>query len=98
MLTDLDLIRLLSYSFIFWIIIIPPIASFCYQFDGIFIGASETSSMRNSMIVSVTLYIIVSIYLLKAFDNHGIWLSLLILMILRSFTLNLFFKKILKKF
>ena len=98
LLTDLDLIRLLSYSFIFWIIIIPPIASFCYQFDGIFIGASETSSMRNSMIVSVTLYIIVSIYLLKAFDNHGIWFSLLILMILRSFTLNLFFKKILKKF
>ena len=98
LLTDLDLIRLLSYGFIFWIIIIPPIASFCYQFDGIFIGASETSSMRNSMIVSVTLYIIVSIYLLKAFDNHGIWFSLLILMILRSFTLNLFFKKILKKF
>ncbi len=97
-LTDLDLIRYLSYSFIFWIIIIPPVASFCYQFDGIYIGASETSSMRNSMIISVIIYIIISIYLMRIFGNHGIWLSLLILMILRSITLNFFFNKILKKF
>ena len=39
--------RFISYQHIFWIIIIPPLASFCYQLDGIFIGASQTKEIRN---------------------------------------------------
>jgi uncharacterized membrane protein (GlpM family) len=36
-----------------WLIIIPFISSFCYQFDGIFIGASQTKELKNAMIFSV---------------------------------------------
>ena len=97
-LTDLDYIKFIAYGFIFWVIIIPPFASLSYQFDGIFIGTSQTAEIRNSMIISVILYIIISIYLIKFFSNNGIWLSLLVLMILRSLTLNLYFFKILRKF
>ena len=96
--TDLELLRYLSYSFIFWIIIIPPVASFCYHFDGIFIGSSQTAEMRNAMIISVTFFIACSIYLVKYLENHGIWLSLLLFMFIRSLTLNFYFKRILKKF
>ena len=96
--TDLELLRYLSYSFIFWIIIIPPVASFCYQFDGIFIGSSQTAEMRNAMIISVTFFIACSIYLVEYLENHGIWLSLLLFMFIRSLTLNFYFKRILKKF
>ena len=97
-LTDLDYIKFIAYGFIFWVIIIPPFASLSYQFDGIFIGTSQTAEIRNSMIISVILYIIISIYLIKFFNNNGIWLSLLVLMILRSLTLNLYFFRILRKF
>ena len=97
-LTDLEYIRFLSYSYIFWIILIPPIASFCYQFDGIFIGASQTADMRNAMIISVVLFVILSFYLTKILGNHGLWFSLLVFMILRSITLNFYFYKILRKF
>jgi len=97
-LTDLDYIKFIAYGFIFWIIIIPPFASLSYQFDGIFIGTSQTAEIRNSMIISVILYIIISIYLINLFYNNGIWLSLLVLMILRSLTLNLYFFRILRKF
>ena len=96
--TDIDYLRYLSYGFIFWIILIPPIASICYQFDGIFIGASQTSEMRNSMIVSVGLFLLISKYLTEYFDNHGLWFSLLVFMILRSLTLRFYFSKILRKF
>ena len=96
--TDIDILRFISYKHFIWVIIIPPIASFCYQLDGIFIGASQTKEMRNSMIFSVSIFIIISIYLTKILGNHGIWFSLLILMILRTITLKFFFKKILKKF
>ena len=97
-LTDLDVIRFMSYSFIFWIILIPPVASFCYQLDGIYIGAAQTTDLRNAMIISVALYIASSFFLIDKFNNHGLWLSLLLLMIFRSLTLAIFFSRILKKF
>jgi len=96
--TDIEILRFISYKHAIWIIIIPPVASFCYQLDGIFIGASQTKEMRNAMMVSVASFIIISIYLTKYFGNHGLWLSLLLFTLFRSLTLNYFFNKILKKF
>ena len=96
--TDVEILRFISYKHFIWIIIIPPAASFCYQLDGIFIGASQTKEIRNAMIISVASFIVISIYLTKQFGNHGLWLSLFLFMIFRSLTLKYFFNKILKNF
>ena len=96
--TDIELLRFISYKHFLWVIIIPPIASFCYQLDGIFIGASQTKEMRNAMIISVASFIVISMYLTKYFGNHGLWFSLMCFMILRSLTLKFYFNKILRKF
>tara|TARA_B100001093_G_C26737875_1_gene975281 strand:- start:24 stop:1349 length:1326 start_codon:yes stop_codon:yes gene_type:complete len=96
--TDVEILRFISYKHFIWIIIIPPIASICYQLDGIFIGASQTKDMRNAMIISVASFLVISIYLSKLFGNHGLWFSLLLFMIFRSLTLHFLFYKILKKF
>ncbi len=98
LLTDIEFLRYLSYKYIMWVIIIPPIASFCYQLDGIFIGATQTKEMRNSMLVAVIIYITLSLFLIKQIQNYGIWFALIILMILRATTLHFYFPKILKKF
>ena len=97
-LTNLDYLRFLSVNYILWIIIIPPIASLCYQFDGIFIGAAQTSEMRNGMIISVAFFILSSEVLINIYGNHGLWLSFLFFMTMRSVTLNYYFKNILKQF
>ena len=81
-----------------WVIIIPPIASFCYQLDGIFLGATQTKELRNSMIISVILYVILSIFLTQNLDNYGVWFSLTLFMILRASTLHFYFSKIINKF
>ena len=98
LITDIEILRFISYKHIFWIIIIPPIASFCYQLDGIFIGASQTREIRNAMVFSVLIFIGTSIYLTRYFENHGIWFSLMLFMILRALTLQFYYKKILRKF
>ena len=97
-LTNIDYLIFLSFNFAFWVMVIPPMASFCYQFDGIFIGASQTAELRNSMIISVVLFVLFSIYLIDNLGNHGLWLSLLFFMIIRALTLNFYFPKILRKF
>ena len=96
--TDIEFLRFISYQHFIWIIIIPPIASFCYQLDGIFIGASQTKEIRNAMIISVFIFMFASNQLTNYFDNHGLWFSLMIFMILRALTLRFYFNKILRKF
>ena len=98
LITDIEILRFISYKHFLWAIIIPPIASFCYQLDGIFVGTSQTKEMRNAMIISVASFIFISIHMTKYFDNHGIWFSLMCFMILRSLTLKFYFNKILRKF
>lgn len=98
LITNIEFLRYLSYKYLLWVIIIPPIASLCYQLDGIFIGATQTKEMRNSMIVSVAIYITLSIFLTQELHNYGIWFSLLLFMGLRASTLHFYFPNILKKF
>ena len=98
LITDIEILRFFAFQHAIWIFIIPPIASFCYQLDGIFVGASQTKEMRNAMVISVLCFVVISFYLSRSIGNHGIWLSLLLFMILRSLTLKFYFKNILKKF
>ena len=97
-LTNLDYLRYLAFNYFIWVVIIPPIASLCYQFDGIFIGASQTAEMRNGMILSVIIFITSSHFLVNNFGNHGLWMALLLFMVIRSITLNYYFNRILTKF
>ena len=92
--TDLTEIRNICFSYAYWIVIIPFISSFCFQFDGIFVGASQTTELRNAMIVSVVIYIVASFFLIASFGNTGLWLSLCIFFIARALTLFSYLGKI----
>ena len=96
--SDIDEIRKLSSSYVIWLIILPVISSFCYQFDGIFIGASQTKELRNAMIFSVLVYLLISILLIKFLLNTGIWISLCIFMILRAASLFWYLNRIYLRF
>ena len=98
LMSDIAEIRSLSSSYAIWLIIMPFIASFCYQFDGIFIGVSQTKELRNAMIFSVTIYLIISIILTNFYSNTGVWISLCIFMILRALSLFYYIDKIFLRF
>ncbi|MDA9767611.1 MATE family efflux transporter [Candidatus Pelagibacter sp.] len=98
LMTDIYSIRVLSLDYSIWLIIIPFISSFCFQFDGIFIGASQTKELKNAMIFSVFLYLIISSILVDYFSNTGIWISLCIFMVLRAFSLFYYLDRIYLRF
>ena len=98
LMSDIDEVKKLSSSFVIWLIILPFIASFCYQFDGIFIGASQTQELRNAMMFSVFCYLIISIVLTKYYSNTGVWISLCLFMIFRAMSLFYYLKNIIRRF
>jgi MATE family multidrug resistance protein len=57
--------------------------------DGIFIGATRARDMRNAMLISLPIFLIVAQFLVPAFGNHGLWASMLIFFMARGVTLGL---------
>ena len=92
--TDLESIKIICISYSVWIVIIPFISSFCYQFDGIFVGASKTKELRNAMIMSVGIYLLTAILLVNIFGNLGLWIALSVFFSLRGLTLFLYLGRI----
>jgi MATE family multidrug resistance protein len=86
----------LANEYLPWLIFAPLITVWSYQFDGIFIGATETKVMRNTVAISLAVYIALSLLLIPAMGNHGLWLSLIVFMAVRGATLGLAYPKLLQ--
>jgi MATE family multidrug resistance protein len=56
--------------------------------DGIFIGATRGSDMRNMMMISLIIYVLSVLALTPSFGNHGLWMALLISYVARGATLG----------
>ncbi len=80
-------VRQLAREYLFWVVLTPIIGVWCFQLDGVFIGATRTADMRNMMIVSVAIFFAAWAVLSPQFGNHGLWAASLIFYIARSLTL-----------
>ena len=87
-LTNSPEVQLEALRFLPYLIAVPICGLAAWMFDGIFLGATETSVMRNMMLVSVAVYGVSVAVLVPYFGNHGLWLSLLISLCLRGVTLG----------
>ena len=76
-----------------WVIILPLIACWCYLYDGIYIGLMQFTIMRNSMLISTFACFFPAWFLLKSWDNHGLWAAFSIFMLVRGITLARHFNK-----
>jgi len=85
--TDLAEVREIAYTYLPWIIASPFISVWCFQLDGIFIGAQRTRDMRNMMIIAFVIFLAVLYGGLEAWGNHAIWGSLIAFFALRGITL-----------
>jgi MATE family multidrug resistance protein len=86
----------LAGEYLPWLIFAPLITVWSYQFDGIFIGATETKAMRNTVGISLAVYVAISLLLIPLMGNHGLWLSLLVFMLVRVVTLGVVYPKLLR--
>lgn len=92
--TDNADIVALSLIYMPWVILAPLINSYCFIWDGIFIGATATAPMRNSMLFCTFLIFLPAYFLLREpIGNHSLWLALTLFMIMRGVTLKWYAKK-----
>ena len=73
--------------YLIWIIVAPIVNVAAYIWDGIFLGATASKALRNSVILS-TLLFLSAVYLLMPFGNHGLWGALTLLLVARGVSLT----------
>ncbi len=72
-------------KYVLWLIFIPLASFGSYIWDGIYIGATASKAMRNTMLISSILFFFVPYYLFKPIMGvHALWMGMLLFMLSRS--------------
>ncbi|MDG1407936.1 MAG: MATE family efflux transporter [Octadecabacter sp.] len=87
-LTTASDVRRAARDYLFYMALTPLLSAAPFMLDGIFIGATRTRDMRNMMVMSTVIYFAAVLILAPVFDNHGLWVALLISFAARGITLG----------
>lgn len=82
-------VRQEARTYLIYMVFAPILGMASWVLDGIFIGATRTRDMRNMMAISAAIYICAAVLLVPSFENHGLWIALLISFVARGVTLGL---------
>ena len=77
-------VRETAREFLIWAALTPLVGALAFQMDGIFIGATWTEDMRNMMLASLALYLLVWWIAMPILENHGLWFALLVFLSARG--------------
>lgn len=93
-LTDQPAVRAAARTFLPWVAMLPVASAGGFLLDGVFIGATRTRELMQTMAISGALFFCASWVLVDIWGNHGLWLALLIFMGVRGLTLLPFLPRI----
>ncbi len=87
-----------AQPFLFWVILIPFASFASFIWDGIYIGATASKAMRNTLIASTFLIFVPAYFFLSSFlGNHALWLGMILFMLSRGVIQTFLYKKAILK-
>lgn len=93
-LTGVPSVRAEAELYLPWLIVAPVLSVWAFLLDGIFIGTTRTVELRNAMIFSTVLYVLLVQLALPLLGNHGLWLALSSFMLLRGVSLGFYYPRL----
>ena len=87
-LTDLDAVRTVAETYLPLAAVYVLVSFAAFQLDGIFIGATGTRDMRNASVISCLAFIGVSIPMIAAWGNLGLWIAFIGYVVVRAIALG----------
>lgn len=92
--TSIPEVQNLSETYFFWLLLFPIVTFWGIQLNGVFSGATEAAPIRNSLIISMLVFITSAAVLVPFFQNHGLWASFILFSLARSISLSLYVQKL----
>lgn len=96
--TSINSVHLQTNSFFLWILLFPVVVFWGLQLNGIFSGATEAAPIRNSLIISLFIFLLSVWLFVPIWGNHGLWLAFILFSLARALSLWAYLPRLLKKF
>ena len=93
LLTDKTAVIEATLEYKYWIALLPIVATIAFIWDGVYLGATQTRPLRNSMALA-TLMVFFPVWFLtrESWGNHGLWFALILFMAFRGISLSILAK------
>jgi MATE family multidrug resistance protein len=72
-----------------WLVALPLVCIWAFFWDGVFMGAMRTRTLRNGMLLSFAVYLPCQLLGSDRWGNHGVWAALMVFMAMRGMVLAL---------
>lgn len=80
-------VRAVASDYLPWAALTPLTGVLAFQMDGVYIGATWSTAMRNMMLLSFALFLAALLLLPPLLGNHGLWLALHVFLVARGVSL-----------
>ncbi|KMJ59920.1 damage-inducible protein F [Bacillus sp. LL01] len=92
--TSIEMVRAMATEHLIWMVIFPFVGFWGLQLDGIFSGATDAKSIRDSIFFALLVFLVAIWFLVPLYQNQGIWLAFVVFSLGRSIFLSLYIPKL----
>jgi MATE family multidrug resistance protein len=96
LLTGIPDVRVAAEQFLPWVVLMPLVSLWAYTYDGVYLAATKTTAMRNTVILSFAVYVALLYAMVPVFGSVGLWIALAAFLGLRGLLLHLLFPALLR--
>ena len=88
--------RAAAADYVLWPVVMPLISVWAFTYDGVYLAATRTTIMRNTVMVSFAAFAVLLHTLTPLYGNTGIWIAITAFLGLRGLLLHLYFPRVLR--
>jgi MATE family, multidrug efflux pump len=96
LLTGIAEVRAAAADYLLWPVLMPLVSVWAYTYDGVYLAATRTGIMRNTVIVSFVAFLAALYTLMPLLGNAGLWTAIAIFLGFRGLLLHLAFPRVLR--
>ena len=96
LMTSIPEVRAAAASYLWWPMLMPLASVWAYTYDGVYLAATRTRIMRNTVIASFVVFLILLYTLMPLIGNAGLWIAVAGFLVGRGVLLHVFFPRVLR--
>ena len=96
LMTSIPEVRAAAASYLWWPVLMPLASVWAYTYDGVYLAATRTRIMRNTVIASFAIFLILLYTLMPLIGNAGLWIAVGGFLVGRGVLLHVFFPRVLR--
>ena len=96
LMTSIPEVRAAAASYLWWPVLMPLASVWAYTYDGVYLAATRTRIMRNTVIASFLIFLVLIYTLLPMMGNAGLWIAVGGFLVGRGVLLHIFYPRVLR--